>query len=178
MSRPFRSRSYIFLLVVLFSAMPLLQSQKDQDSIPRNELKINLLYTLLEVPDVSYERLLSPDGGLGVTLSIGIEEDIGYKLAVFPYYRFYFGKGYANGFFLELNGVLANAQTDEYNEQTFIYEEDYIFAAGLGVGVGAKFLTRGNWIGEVFIGYGRYLSADSALPAGYPRGGITLGHRF
>ena len=35
--------------------------------------------------------LVGPDGGLGVTLSIGIEDEIGYKLAVLPYYRFYFG---------------------------------------------------------------------------------------
>ena len=151
---------------------------QDLDSIPRNEIKANILYTLLEVPEFTYERLLGPDGGLGVSVGFGIDEDIGYRLGIVPYYRFYFGKEYASGFFLELNTILASVREEEFIVLSDTVEEETRFTAGLGVAAGVKFLTRKNWVGEVYLGFGRYLSSDSALDLGYPRIGISLGKRF
>ena len=166
--------SLISLLFCLF-----LTAQPGQDTVPRNELKVNILYTLFEVPEISYERMLGPDGGLGISVGFAIDEDIGYRLGILPYYRFYFGKEYASGFFLELNTILASVREEEFiGFGGSYYAEETRFTAGLGVAAGVKFLTAKNWVGEVYLGFGRYLSSDSNLDLGYPRLGITLGKRF
>ncbi|EAR15894.1 hypothetical protein RB2501_03330 [Robiginitalea biformata HTCC2501] len=145
--------------------------------IGRNELKVNLVYTLLEVPEVTYERILGPDSGIGVSVDLAVNDDIGYRFAIIPHYRFYFGKAYGGGFFLELNSLIGSIR-DEPLIDFGGEEESAQFAFGLGAATGVKFLTRTAWVAEIALGFGRYLASEQGMDYGYPRVGITLGRRF
>jgi hypothetical protein len=156
--------------------------QKNAEAIGHggnNELKINLLYTVLGIPEVSYERLLADNMGLGASILLGLDNSTGYKFAFIPHYRVYFGAKKANGFFIEGNtGIFS---LDDYDNVYFgptrpRYVKSYF---GLGAAAGAKFLTRNGFLGEAYFGAGRLFGNEDNFSAGaYPRIGITIGKRF
>ena len=134
-----------------------------------NEVKLNLSTTIWGLfPEVSYERILGEDFSLGASAGINLNSD-NYPLnfAFTPYARWFFGgsstnlQKYGAGFFIEANGSLfSNDESD--------------FGAGLGLALGWKYLSRNNWVGELYLGGGRDFANDGA----YPRMGISIGKRF
>lgn len=164
--------------------------QKNAEAIGHggnNELKINLLFTVLGMPEISYERLLADNMGLGASVFIGLDDSQDYKFGFIPHYRLYFGAKKASGFFIEGNASLitsrdyssfyvgtssyypyGHSQSVERNKTTF----------GLGAAAGAKFLTRNGFLGEAYLGVGRSLGENANDVEAYPRVGITIGKRF
>lgn len=140
-----------------------------------NEFKVNILYTAIGMPELSYERLISDNSSLGASVAFSLDkkEDMDWRFSFTPYYRMFFGQKKAAGFFIEANSIVVN-YVDTYNGSTNTYETKTGF--GLGAAAGAKFLTKNNLIGEVYGGVGRVFG-DNSLGA-YPRFGITLGKRF
>ncbi len=142
-----------------------------------NEFKINILYTAIGIPELSYERLISDNSSLGASVAFSLDkkEDMELRFSFSPYYRMFFGQKKAAGFFIEANSIIVNyVDTIYYNGSTNTYETKTGF--GLGAAAGAKFLTKNNLIGEVYGGLGRVFG-DNSLGA-YPRFGISLGKRF
>ena len=142
-----------------------------------NEFKVNILYTAIGMPELSYERLISDNSSLGASVAFSLDkkEDMDLRFSFTPYYRMFFGQKKAAGFFIEANSIIVKyVDTIYYNESTNTYETKTGF--GLGAAAGAKFLTKNNLIGEVYGGVGRVFG-DNSLGA-YPRFGITLGKRF
>ena len=172
------------LALLLLASWGCLAQESDTADAPsalpgegRNELKVNMLYFIAELPEITYERLLSEDAAFGLSVGFAIDSDIEYKLGVIPYYRFYFGKGYAQGFFLEANTFFGSVDDYFYDFDDLSGQSGAQFAFGVGVAAGAKFLTRKNWIGEIYFGVGRFFNDDLELEA-YPRVGIVFGKRF
>jgi hypothetical protein len=104
---------------------------------------------------------------------------------IIPYYRVYFGKEKAAGFFIEGNmAMLRLRETDLYGD---LYSSDsgffhshssatYNSYFGFGAAVGVKLLTKNNLVGELVFGIGRlYNRYDDGA---YPRIGLCLGKRF
>ncbi|UKT65716.1 hypothetical protein [Pedobacter mucosus] len=158
---------------------------KEEISYGKNELKVNLLTSIFALPEISYERLLEDNMGVGLSLAFGIGNDDDfseYKFLAIPHYRLYFGKKEAAGFFIEGNAALGSVR-ERYVYINSSYPSSYSFDSsaklnfGLGAAVGAKFLTRNGFLGEIFGGVGRFLGSDRNVEA-YPRLGITLGKRF
>ena len=142
-----------------------------------NEFKVNILYTAIGMPELSYERLISDNSSVGASVAFSLDkkEDMDLRFSFTPYYRMFFGQKKAAGFFIEANSIIVKyVDTIYYNESTNTYETKTGF--GLGAAAGAKFLTKNNLIGEVYGGVGRVFG-DNSLGA-YPRFGITLGKRF
>ncbi len=151
-----------------------------------NELKLNLLMTIIGAPEITYERLIGDNMGLGLTAGVSIsEDDVDYKYIIMPHYRLYFGGKKANGFFIEGNAALMGNR-----DYTQLYYTDYYPSGGmhsrnwetktqfgLGAAAGAKFLTRNGFLGEVYTGVGRVFGSRRLIEA-YPRVGITIGKRF
>lgn len=148
-----------------------------------NELKFNLAYAVGALPEITYERIIEDNMGLGISAAVSLEsaEDNPYRYSILPYYRLYFGKKKASGFFIEGNmGVIGT------KEEQYIYNDFYGYSSrsetnsyvnfGCGVAVGLKLFTRNNYFGEIYGGAVR-LIGKSDLGA-YPRFGITLGKRF
>ncbi|RYG02218.1 MAG: hypothetical protein EOO07_33265 [Chitinophagaceae bacterium] len=79
-----------------------------------NELKINLLFTVIGLPEISYERLLADNMGVGVSAFVGLDNSIEYKFGFVPYYRIYFGAKKASGFFIEGNASVITTTRYRY----------------------------------------------------------------
>jgi hypothetical protein len=71
------------------------------DNYPKNEIKLNALYTLLGLPEITYERSLNRFSSFGVSIFYSASRNTNVGLGVFPFYRWYFGpKKPVCGFFL------------------------------------------------------------------------------
>ena len=163
-------KKLISIFAVFCSTLAFSQSEN-------NEFKVNILYTAIGMPELSYERLISDNSSLGASVAFSLDKkkDMDLRFSFTPYYRMFFGQKKAAGFFIEANSIVVNyVDTIYYNGSTNTYETKTGF--GLGAAAGAKFLTKNNLIGEVYGGVGRVFG-DNSFGA-YPRFGITLGKRF
>ncbi|MGB5273034.1 MAG: DUF3575 domain-containing protein [Flavobacteriaceae bacterium] len=154
---------------------------------PSNELKINgfnlIAFTFL---DFSYETLLNEESSLGAGLlfNIGGSDyffDYSRNFSLTPYYRQYFSKQYAEGFFVEGFGMInSGRQFDFYEdfEQTKPVRGENFTDFALGISVGGKFVTPRGFVVELYTGLGRNLLGASDAPEVISRGGISLGFRF
>jgi hypothetical protein len=183
----------LILSGLLIASTLFVQAQKTENSSQKtsddgkNEIKINLFSSILALPEINYERLLEDNMGVGLALGFGLGNDddfSDYRFLAIPHYRVYFGRKRAAGFFIEGNAALANVRdqyTLYYNSTNNTYytsnNSSTNFNFGLGAAVGAKFLTRNGFLGEIFGGAGRFLGDNRSLEA-YPRVGVTIGKRF
>ena len=144
---------------------------------------------LAGMPEFTYERVLNRDSALGVSVAVSLVEDPFYDFAITPYYRLYFGKKIASGFFIELNSSFYSEEERDNEDYVYIDSEfdsyyTYVTTAstgsklGLGVAVGTKLMLKRGWFGEIFGGAGRNFINTNDISSVYPRGGITLGRRF
>ncbi|MGC4128974.1 MAG: DUF3575 domain-containing protein [Bergeyella sp.] len=132
--------------------------------------------------NVSYERLLNEDSGVGLNAMFFLEGDEDYKFSQFsPYYRMYFGKKYASGFFVE-GFVPITSSTDSY---TTSYYDDNGYreethtekgtTAGIGIGFGAKWVAKKNIIFEASMGVARRFGNSDDITG---KGMLGIGYRF
>ncbi|TDG35770.1 hypothetical protein EZJ43_12180 [Pedobacter changchengzhani] len=138
----------------------------------------------MALPELSYERILEDNMSVGLSLAAGIgnEDDFSqYKFLAIPHYRLYFGKRRAAGFFIEGNVAVASVRERDLRYEAtngnYQVSDESTVNFGVGAAVGAKFLTKNGFTGEVFGGLGRFLGDSRSIEA-YPRIGITLGKRF
>lgn len=180
-----RSR-HLAVACMLFLLLPILSAGQKMNNgrtgpPKKNEIRVNLFTGLLGLPELNYERLLNDNSGLGIATSVALEskEYMTTRALLIPYYRMYFGKGYASGFFIEGNMALSFEQQPHYNWSIWPlppvqYKSGVYY--GLGSAIGVKLENRNRLIGEVFLGAGR-LFGDS-YDGGYLRMGVCLGGRW
>ncbi len=163
------------------------------EHVKKNELKLNLFSAVMSTIDITYERALTDDSGLGLSSAYcfyskdyhGFTSE--YLWSFTPYYRLYFGKKPNSGFFTEINATATQTRnvtgfsyydntTNNFIDNTYYHDK---FAVGAGFAVGGKFLTKKGLIGEVFGGMGRYISkVQEHGDVTYPRFGVLIGKRF
>ncbi|MEO9512365.1 MAG: DUF3575 domain-containing protein [Flavobacteriaceae bacterium] len=183
----------LFFLLITISAIG---QGSDNDSIAKNELKIDAFSLIVyKYIDFSYERLLNEEASFGMNIQFTFDseqENLGYvkQFSVTPFYRQYFSKKYATGFFVEGFATYASVNDYyyfyEYDSVMDISNEDYMNdtynAFALGISIGGKFVTQRGFVVEIFAGIGRNL-LDIDNEHYYRseiigRGGLTLGYRF
>ncbi|HBG42871.1 hypothetical protein [Limibacterium fermenti] len=186
-----RTGILLVVLAVSLAAFPqksrkrvVLEWGGDKEYAKLNEVKLNLVTTIFGAyPEISYERILDSDISVGVAAGIGFDEDLyDMRFALTPHFRWFFGGAYkslekiGSGFFIEANGAVFSREYDDsdYNSDVWNNTTDTKTGAGLGLAIGWKYLSKNNWVGEVFLGAGRDFVNDGA----YPRTGITIGKRF
>lgn len=157
-----------------------------------NEIKLNVFNTLIfKSVDVTYEYLLNDASAVGLSFFANMNNEFNdgpnynEKIAVTPYYRHYFSRKYAMGFFMEAFGMF---NTQEIETIYYYPESDYESNTGidqsnnfaLGFALGGKFVSSRGFIFEFFGGIGRNLftSSDYISTEFVPRLGINLGYRF
>lgn len=175
----FRRQLFIYLMLVLFFPLQAVSQKMNNNKtgIPKkNELRVNLFTGLLGLPELNYERLLNDNSGLGLAVSVAVEDKelMATRALILPYYRMYFGKGYASGFFIEGNMGVSLEKQPKWYWPAYQYKSGTFF--GLGSAVGVKLQSRNNLIGEVYLGAGR-LFGDS-YDGAYLRMGVCLGGRW
>ena len=141
--------------------------------------------------NISYERLISENSGVGVNGMFYFRDNKDVYDSRFsqisPYYRMYFGKKYAAGFFVEGFVPITNT-TDYYSTYTdqppyYYSNEERRTTVGIGVGLGSKWITRNNIIFEISGGIARRFGShkdnyyyDSDHLTG--KGMLGIGYRF
>lgn len=172
----------LFVLISLTSSLLGFSQEKETTDFKRNELKGNAIFLVAGALEVTYEKLLNEESGVGVSLFLAITDDFDTNFALTPYYRFYFGKKPAAGFFVEGFGTLNSyddsiytGQNSSYNYYKDISRTDF----ALGFGLGSKWITTSGFLFEINAGVGRNLfnSSDTDHEI-VGRGGIILGYRF
>jgi hypothetical protein len=157
----------------------------------KNEIRINALNLMMfKSLDLTYERALNDESSIGVNSMFSLDgssrfdKDGPYYYEGFtltPYYRIYFGKKDNAGFFAEGFVMLASGKYDHYYYDS-IGEYDYEFHdftdLAIGFSVGAKFLSKRNFVGNIHAGVGRYFIEDEFAPSVVGRFSISFGWRF
>jgi hypothetical protein len=183
-------KKFILSCFCLFSLFSHSQDQVDgyTTSEEQNELKINGLFLILGAIEVDYQYLLNDESALGIDVLFAFDDetiDVNYYFS--PYYRQYFGKKYATGFFVEAFGMLnsVNDYTYDYyyDEPTDTYYsnsgyDDNVVDFALGIGTGVKLITKRGFIVEIDAGIGRNLFKNDRDFTIIGKGGINLGYRF
>lgn len=160
-------------------------AQESEISTPleerKNELRINGLYLVAGAFEASYSYVLNEESTVGVSALIPIDEDVSDDLNYYisPYYRFFFGKKPAAGFFLEGFGMLNSTNEEVFSNNFENIETETVTDFAIGIGLGGKFMTKRGLVGELNLGFGRNLfnssDRDNEIVG---KGGISIGYRF
>lgn len=179
-------KSVLFLFsLLIFSTI---HAQHTDDDPDKNELRLNVLsFIAFSGLEADYEYLMNEESSLGVSLLVGTgnpDDFYEYRnFSITPYYRQFFSRKYARGFFVEGFAMVLNREVDYYNylDNDIVREENRSETnVALGISIGGKFLTKNGFVAEVFAGIGRTLSSDDDFYFEniIGRGGISLGYRF
>jgi hypothetical protein len=186
-----KMKQYFLLLFLTLSIAVFSQEEKEVDSesastekeFSKNEIKLNVAYVLIGHPEITYERFLSDESAIGLSAAFSIDKDVPFNYSGIAYYRFYFGKKPASGFFIEANGGVFSVRYEYHDYHTPEYQEiiSRINDTGTGAGaaLGVKFITKKGWVGEFVIGGLRTFMFDNKNNLSiYPRLGLTIGKKF
>ncbi|MGB1231661.1 MAG: DUF3575 domain-containing protein [Winogradskyella sp.] len=173
----------VVLLIAVFTGNAQTQTEIKDDMPQQNEVKLNALFMVVGAFNFTYERLITEESGVGLEVFVPFDNSIDVNYYISPYYRLYFGKKYASGFFLEGFGMLNSENVYSYTEYnsfgSILREErkdDTNFA--LGIGLGGKWIAKSGFIGELNLGIGRNLIDTDYNNEIVGKIGITVGYRF
>ncbi|MGE8556689.1 MAG: DUF3575 domain-containing protein [Chryseobacterium jejuense] len=176
-----------FLLATILFAFYSVNAQNNQTNRDphekKNEIKLNLIAPLSGAVEVAFERHLNKHSSLGISTFIVYdhtkEKDMNYNIS--PYYRYYFGKKYASGFFVEGFGMFTSIDGKKIyaaDNVTFTENKD-VYDLALGAGLGWKLITKKGFVVEANLGYGKLMfnanKTDHDVVAKY---GLSIGYRF
>lgn len=173
----------IILLALLLIVSNTFSQVNENKLSKKNELKGNALFLVLGAFEITYERLINENSGIGVSLFMVNEEDFDASFSLTPYYRAYFGKKTAAGFFVEGFSMINTGKSDSYYNYNYNTDTNYYVEGekyldfALGFGVGSKWIHSRGFTFEINGGIGRNLFSNTS-PEIVGRGGITLGYRF
>ena len=137
---------------------------------PKNEIKVNIIYPISGIGEISYERSLSKHSSVGISAYMDFKESKK-SFFILPYYRYYFGET-GKGFYLEGQTIIGKS-----NDRDMLSPESangkLLF--GVGGGGGYKFVMKNNWFFDANITTGSFLNENKAL---YFKPGLSFGKRF
>lgn len=155
---------------------------QDTSFEPKNEVRLNSFNLIaFKWLDVAYERALNEESSVGISITTALSDEFtGWgeskrNYSITPYYRHFFTKSYARGFFMEGFAKINGGERDVYidsNPDTVKYND-----VAFGIGAGGKFISRRGFVGEINAGLGRNLF-NSDAPEVVGRAGISFGYRF
>jgi hypothetical protein len=176
-------KNYFLITLMLFSIFSI-QAQDNNDDKQQNfnEVKLNGLYLVLGAFEGAFERILDEESGVGISLFLPIDGDVNNEINYYisPYYRMYFGKKFAAGFFVEGFGLLNSVKEDDtfsFIDDNVIVSENSVTDFALGIGIGGKWITKRGFLAELNFGIGRNL-LNNSVEDFIGKAGITLGYRF
>jgi hypothetical protein len=161
-------------------------AQNETDANPyqkNNEVKLNLITPLSGAVEVGFERYLNKKSSVGISALFVYDhtKENDMNCFVSPYYRYYFGKKYASGFFVEGFGMFTSIDGKKVyaaDNVTFTEGKD-VYDLALGAGFGWKVVTRKGFVFEANVGYGRLVfNADKTDHNQVLKLGLSIGYRF
>lgn len=175
-----KKNTFITLFLVATLSTFAQEQEEIESSIGSNELKINMVSLIgFKWIDFSYERLINDESSFGIGTLFALDDNTeDYRtFSLTPYYRQFFSRKYAEGFFVEAFTMIHAAKNDFYdNSGNFIENKNYTDLA-VGISTGYKVISRRGFAAEVYLGIGRNLLNKSDFEV-VGRGGISIGKRF
>lgn len=175
-------KKFLVCLSIFISYSVLSQNSDNIEKFNRNELKINALGLVLGNFEVAYEYLINEESGIGISTSFALIREWDIRFNLTPYYRYYFGKKPAEGFFAEGFGMLNTVRdiASDYNPYDNHSGYKTITDFAFGIGIGGKWVSKKGVVFEINSGMGRNLFHNE-----YERNfrligriGLTAGYRF
>ncbi|GGE43421.1 DUF3575 domain-containing protein [Psychroflexus planctonicus] len=146
-----------------------------------NEIRLNALYLLLGAFEANYEYVLNENSGIGLTVMYTYDDDLWeFKHQISGYYRQYFAKKYAGGFYGEVFAMYNSIEdydyyyTGSYTE----FKENNSHNLGIGFAFGTKLISRNNLLLDVGIGLARNIYTSREDDWLVPRFNVSFGYRF
>jgi len=171
-----------FILLLCIAGLNASAQEENRLDFKKNEFKGNALFLVLGTLELTYERLINEESGVGISVHVPFTNESDINFSVTPYYRFYFGKKPAAGFFVEGFGMLNQVEDYIYDyNSNFEDKEKTIIDFAFGLGLGGKWITKRGVLFEINAGIGRNLFNEYNDNRDYEfigRGGITVGYRF
>ncbi|MEM8846913.1 MAG: DUF3575 domain-containing protein [Bacteroidota bacterium] len=178
-----------FLIIALSLALFSVKAQNQKGTLSqlnekKNEVKLNAFFTALGAFEATYERNLNKKSSLGITglyvFSQKNDEDTNFLIS--PFYRRYFGKKYASGFFLEGFGTFGSTdgkQLTDMDGNLTLNEGPDVLDFSLGLGIGSKWVTKSGITFEVMVGLGLHLfNSNKTDHNSVNRRALSIGYRF
>ena len=132
-------KKYLFYFLLFVTILTTAQEKKTDSVGNYNELKLNGLMAVIGAFEVGYERTVNDESSFGISVLLPYDkQEAGLEYYISPYYRYFFGKGYASGFFIEGFGMLNSAEQVNFIFGTDEYKTDF----ALGIGLGGKWITK------------------------------------
>lgn len=179
-------KNFLLIASLLFALSVQAQNTADQR---QNDIIISPI-ELIAGPalNISYERLLNKDSGIGINALVLLDNKDngnGLQSQISPYYRMYFGKGYASGFFVEGFIPITTSNDSVYTTyfgsgvySPYTYQKNTTI--GAGIGFGGKWVARRNIVFEASMGIARRFGMKSEY-SDTPvtgKGMLGIGYRF
>ena len=180
----------LFLVSAFITGFVSIQAQEETSVERQNDIMISPIELIASAAlNVSYERLLNKDSGVGINVILLLDKgnsNDSIESQISPYYRMYFGKKYASGFFVE--GFVPITMSNDsiyipyvgpgYFESSYKYEKNTTI--GAGIGFGGKWVARKNIIFEASMGIARRFGmnkeyTDTPITG---KGMLGIGYRF
>lgn len=179
----------IFLIIAIPFAFFTVNGQNQKDTISglyekKNEVKLNAYFTALGLFEATYERNLNRTSSIGITglypFSQKNDEDTNFLIS--PFYRRYFGKKYASGFFIEGFGTFGSTdgkQLTDMDGNLTLNEGPDVLDFSLGLSIGSKWVTKSGISFEVMVGLGLHLfNSNKTDHNSVNRRALSIGYRF
>lgn len=173
--------SLILLILFSFSTFALAQEVSEEEieytdnELKLNEIRLNVGYTILGIPELTYERILNDGSSIGLSFAYATDkDDMGFNYVIHPFYRLFFSDKPAAGFFFEGTGLILS----EKNYDWWTQESETVAGFGVGVSIGIKLIKENGWHGELLAGFSRNLTNDDTDYTFFPRFGVSVGKRF
>lgn len=198
-----RTLFFLFISIILLNCTFGQHNERlSLDVIKKHEFKVNAFNLLTaQSADVAYEYIINENTSLGCNVFfrlyrdevkessfIKFELDNSRSFSLTPYFRRYFSKGYANGFFIEGFGMLSSGKKVEIEyfyigqpeSEDFTRNEVKIFDAYTDFAFGLSFGGKKTFENGVFIEYytGMGLNIKNEYTITVSRGGFSIGYRF
>lgn len=177
----------IFLIITMLLSILITNSQ-DKTTYKlfekENEIKLNAYFTILGLFEATYEKNLNKKSSIGITglysFSQKHDEDVNFQIS--PFYRRYFSKKYASGFFIEgfaTIGSVDGKQLRDSNGNLTVNEGPDVIDLSPGLSVGYKWVTKSGITFEALFGMGGNLfNSDKTDHNIINRRSISIGYRF
>lgn len=178
--------NFLVLIILFVFCSVNAQNETDANTYQKNnEIKLNVVSPFTGALEGTYERILNKNSSLGISAFTVFNndksnEDLNYSLTTF--YRRYFGKKYASGFFVEGFGMLTSIDGKKIYpsaDHSIYTEGSDVIDFALGAGGGWKWVSKSGFLLEANVGYGGLLfnstKTDHNVVA---RFGVSAGYRF
>lgn len=152
-------------------------------SARKNDVMVDPFALLAGVASISYEGHINKDMGVGISAFFIVDDYViknGGYWYLLPHYRYYMGKKWARGFFVEGFAGVVGKKYEIYDLGMYGFhkvDEKWDTNFGIGFGIGGKWETKSNLLFEVSAGIGRAFGSDVHEPI-FPKGIFGIGYRF